>query len=233
MTPAMLSTLFAAYAAGSRAAFSKLVEGNIGLAHHVAKRYQAIALRHGYDREDVIGAALGGLTRAVIHYDASKGTLFSTFAVDTIRAAIQKDLGLRRTETVTRSVQNPMTGEYEERKLKQVRPHDSMSKPRGDPEGEGGGEATLGDFLTSGQSVETELQDRTERSKRDRAIELAGTFATTLDAFDRRIWEVKILANDRTVKPEALGCNNAARVSQHKATLLARFRRYLTEETAG
>ena len=225
MTEIALASLFAAYAAGSKAALSQIIQANVGLAYKIARDVAPAARKRGYDLEDCRAAGLGGLMRACIHYDHTRGTKFSSYAGDIIKASIQKDLGLRRGENVTIWEQDKATGDMVEVTKPMPRLMASTSTPKlllGEET-----EATLGDFLTSGASVADTLETKTRQAREEKILALSITFANELSPSDRAIWEEKILLDNRAIKPEALGCNSAARVSQKKAALMERFREYL------
>ena len=62
----------------------KLVENNIGIAHIVANRYRSMQ----YEFDEILSTAYLGLVKAAIHFDASKGFAFSTYASMAIRNEI-------------------------------------------------------------------------------------------------------------------------------------------------
>jgi RNA polymerase sigma-B factor len=80
--------LFRAYAgSGDRALRNRLVERYMGLAAHIAKRFQ----RAGSD-EDIRQAAMIGLVKAVERFDPTYGVTFSTFAGSTIEGELKRYL---------------------------------------------------------------------------------------------------------------------------------------------
>ncbi|MDR3325524.1 MAG: RNA polymerase sigma factor RpoD/SigA [Spirochaetaceae bacterium] len=73
-------------AKGDKAAFNKLVNGNLRFVINVAKRYKG----NGLPLSDLISEGNIGLINAVEHYDVSKGFHFISYAVWWIRQAILK-----------------------------------------------------------------------------------------------------------------------------------------------
>ncbi|MDR1464487.1 MAG: sigma-70 family RNA polymerase sigma factor [Oscillospiraceae bacterium] len=65
---------------------NELVEGNMGLVHSCARRFQG----RGADYEDLVQAGCVGLIKAVDSFDPSRGFAFSTYAVPVILGEIKR-----------------------------------------------------------------------------------------------------------------------------------------------
>jgi RNA polymerase sigma-B factor len=79
--------LFREFASGRRRSVrNQLVERHIGLAVHVAKRYD----RRGVGSEDLRQVAMLGLVKAVDRYDPDHGASFSSFAGRTIEGELKR-----------------------------------------------------------------------------------------------------------------------------------------------
>ncbi|MDO4364981.1 MAG: sigma-70 family RNA polymerase sigma factor [Clostridia bacterium] len=65
---------------------NKMIEENIGLVHSIAKRFKG----RGEEYDDLYQAGCVGLIKAVDNFDASKGFLFSTYAVPVIMGEIRR-----------------------------------------------------------------------------------------------------------------------------------------------
>ena len=90
---------------GDLAAKQRLVEANLRLVVHVAKRYQRED--HGFALADLVQEGTLGLLRAVEKFDHRRGHRFSTYAVIWIRQAIgraisEKGRSIRLPETMIR-----------------------------------------------------------------------------------------------------------------------------------
>ena len=68
---------------------SKLVEDNLPLARHIAKKWFG---RTKLENEDIISAAQYGLVKAAASYDPERGFCFSTYAVRVIENEIRMEL---------------------------------------------------------------------------------------------------------------------------------------------
>jgi RNA polymerase sigma-B factor len=64
----------------------ELVESHMGLAHHIAARYDG----RGVEREDLRQVALLGLVKAVDRFDPERGVAFPTFAGVTIEGELKR-----------------------------------------------------------------------------------------------------------------------------------------------
>ena len=73
---------------GDKAARDTLIEENMGLIHHVAKRF----LGRGVEAEDLFQIGAIGLLKAVDRFDLGFGVRFSTYAVPMIAGEIRRFL---------------------------------------------------------------------------------------------------------------------------------------------
>ena len=73
---------------GDKAAREILIEENLGLIHHVVKRF----LGRGVEAEDLFQIGAVGLVKAVDRFDLSFGVRFSTYAVPMIAGEIKRFL---------------------------------------------------------------------------------------------------------------------------------------------
>ena len=73
---------------GDKKAREVLIEENIGLIHHVVKRF----LGRGVEAEDLFQIGAVGLVKAVDRFDLSFGVRFSTYAVPMIAGEIKRFL---------------------------------------------------------------------------------------------------------------------------------------------
>src|SRR5205823_11067113 len=78
-----------------------LLNHNIGLVHHVARKL-ANGLSTAADLDEMVSAGSLGLIQAVDSFDSGRGLSFSTYAVPRIRGAILDEL--RRQDHVPRNV---------------------------------------------------------------------------------------------------------------------------------
>ncbi len=74
--------------AGDREAREVLVEKNLGLVHHIVKRF----VGRGYDPEDLFQIGSIGLMKAIDKFDLSYDVKFSTYAVPMIAGEIKRFL---------------------------------------------------------------------------------------------------------------------------------------------
>lgn len=83
-----VSVLIAKAQAGDSAARDILIEENLGLVHHIVKRFTG----RGYDMEDLFQTGTIGLMKAIDHFDLSYDVKFSTYAVPLIAGEIKRFL---------------------------------------------------------------------------------------------------------------------------------------------
>lgn len=83
-----VSVLIAKAQAGDGAARDILIEENLGLVHHIVKRFAG----RGYDMEDLFQTGTIGLMKAIDHFDLSYDVKFSTYAVPLIAGEIKRFL---------------------------------------------------------------------------------------------------------------------------------------------
>ena len=199
-----LASMFAAWKeSGSTKKFQEIVVANKGLAALEAKKQMRRAKQHGWDEGDVMGAAYEGLCKAVLGFDVGRGTAFSTYACNIIRAAIQSALGTKRIIRAQDAMDAAMVGNEDE------------------------GDFTREDTLASDWPGQIEILSTNLNPHRVDLMALAGDFAKLLQGRERDIFETKVQYSFREITPEMLECNNAARVSQIKKDLTARFRAFV------
>ena len=83
--------------AGEKEVREVLIEQNLGLVHHIVKRF----LNRGYDTEDLFQIGVIGLIKAIDKFDPSFDVKFSTYAVPLIAGEIKRflrDDGMVKTE---------------------------------------------------------------------------------------------------------------------------------------
>ena len=83
-----VSALIAKAQEGSQEARELLVEKNLGLVHHIVKRF----LGRGYDAEDLFQIGSIGLLKSIDKFDLSYDVKFSTYAVPMITGEIKRFL---------------------------------------------------------------------------------------------------------------------------------------------
>jgi len=83
-----LTVLIERSQAGEKKAREVLVEKNLGLVHHIAKRF----LGRGCEAEDLLQIGTIGLMKAIDKFDASYEVKFSTYAVPMISGEIKRFL---------------------------------------------------------------------------------------------------------------------------------------------
>ena len=71
---------------GDKEAKEELVNNNLGLIHHIVKRF----LGRGVEAEDLFQIGSIGLLKAIDHFDLNYGVQFSTYAVPMIQGEIKR-----------------------------------------------------------------------------------------------------------------------------------------------
>ena len=87
---------------GDRRAREVLIEENLGLVHHIVKRFAG----RGYDMEDLFQIGCVGLMKAVDHFDPARMVKFSTYAVPMIIGEIRRYLRDNSSIRVSRSLRD-------------------------------------------------------------------------------------------------------------------------------
>lgn len=83
-----VAVLIARSQAGDKEAREVLIEKNLGLVHHIVKRF----IGRGYDAEDLFQIGSIGLMKAIDKFDLSFDVKFSTYAVPMISGEIKRFL---------------------------------------------------------------------------------------------------------------------------------------------
>lgn len=83
-----VSVLIAKSQAGEKEAREVLIEKNLGLVHHIVRRFAG----RGYDLEDLFQIGTIGLMKAIDKFDLNLGVKFSTYAVPMISGEIKRFL---------------------------------------------------------------------------------------------------------------------------------------------
>ncbi|MBQ4537098.1 MAG: SigB/SigF/SigG family RNA polymerase sigma factor [Lachnospiraceae bacterium] len=83
-----VSVLIAKSQAGDKTAREVLIEKNLGLVHHIVRRFAG----RGYESEDLFQIGTIGLMKAIDKFDLSLGLQFSTYAVPMITGEIKRFL---------------------------------------------------------------------------------------------------------------------------------------------
>ncbi|HJA31652.1 MAG TPA: SigB/SigF/SigG family RNA polymerase sigma factor [Candidatus Eisenbergiella pullicola] len=83
-----VSVLIQKAQAGDSCARDVLIEKNLGLVHHIVKRFAG----RGYEMEDLFQTGTIGLMKAIDHFDLSYDVKFSTYAVPLIAGEIRRFL---------------------------------------------------------------------------------------------------------------------------------------------
>lgn len=81
-----VSVLIAKSQEGDKEAREVLIEKNLGLVHHIVKRF----VGRGYDLEDLFQIGTIGLMKAIDKFDLQMGVKFSTYAVPMISGEIKR-----------------------------------------------------------------------------------------------------------------------------------------------
>ncbi len=83
-----MSVLIAKSQAGDKEAREVLIEKNLGLVHHIVRRFMG----RGYEAEDLFQIGTIGLMKAIDKFDLGLGLQFSTYAVPMITGEIKRFL---------------------------------------------------------------------------------------------------------------------------------------------
>ncbi|MCM1186082.1 MAG: SigB/SigF/SigG family RNA polymerase sigma factor [Lachnoclostridium sp.] len=83
-----MSVLIAKSQAGDKVAREVLIEKNLGLVHHIVRRFAG----RGYDLEDLFQVGTIGLMKSIDKFDLELGLKFSTYAVPMITGEIKRFL---------------------------------------------------------------------------------------------------------------------------------------------
>ena len=83
-----ISVLIEKSQGGDKAAREVLIEKNLGLVHHIVKRFAG----RGYEMEDLFQIGVIGLMKAIDKFDLNLGLQFSTYAVPMITGEIKRFL---------------------------------------------------------------------------------------------------------------------------------------------
>ena len=97
-----MSVLIGRAHAGDKEAREVLIEKNLGLVHHIVKRF----LNRGVDAEDLFQIGCIGLMKAIDKFDLSYDVKFSTYAVPMISGEIKRYLRDYNTIRVSRSLRD-------------------------------------------------------------------------------------------------------------------------------
>jgi len=129
---------FARWQEGDKEAYHELIEHNLRLVAHVAKKFDS----SGIDHDDLISIGTVGLIKAVETYQPSKGTKFATYAARCIQNEILMQLRSQRKTRKDISLYSPIGTDKE------------------------GNEITIGDILGSdADETEKEVDKRIEISR--------------------------------------------------------------------
>lgn len=86
--------------AGDKQIRDELILDNLGLVHHIVKRYTG----RGYDAEELFQIGVIGLMKAVDHFDVGLDVKFSTYAVPLIMGEIRRFIRDNGSIKVSRSI---------------------------------------------------------------------------------------------------------------------------------
>lgn len=101
--------------AGEREAREVLIEQNLGLVHHIVKRF----LGRGYEAEDLFQIGVIGLMKSIDKFDTSYDVKFSTYAVPLITGEIKRFIRDDGMVKVSRTLkENSMRLKYAGERLK-------------------------------------------------------------------------------------------------------------------
>lgn len=103
LTPEEEQALLKKLAAGDDDARDKLIEHNLRLVAHIAKKYTT----RGRDADDLISIGTIGLIKAVGSFDANKGRTLSAFAARCIENAIRSQMRLWSKTSILRAAKSP------------------------------------------------------------------------------------------------------------------------------
>ena len=97
-----ISVLIEKAQAGDASARKILIEENLGLVHHIVKRFAG----RGYETEDLFQTGTIGLMKAIDHFDLSYDVKFSTYAVPLIAGEIRRFLRDNNALRVSRTLRD-------------------------------------------------------------------------------------------------------------------------------
>lgn len=97
-----MSVLIERSHAGDKEAREVLIEKNLGLVHHIVKRF----LNRGVDAEDLFQIGCIGLMKAIDNFDVSQDVKFSTYAVPMIIGEVRRYLRDNNAIRVSRSLRD-------------------------------------------------------------------------------------------------------------------------------
>lgn len=97
-----VSALIARAQEGDRRAREVLIEKNLGLVHHIVKRFAG----RGYEMEDLFQIGCIGLIKAIDNFNTELGVRFSTYAVPMIIGEIRRFLRDNNSIRVSRSLRD-------------------------------------------------------------------------------------------------------------------------------
>ena len=117
-----VSVLIQKAQAGDSCARDILIEKNLGLVHHIVKRFAG----RGYDPEDLFQTGTIGLMKAIDHFDPSFDVRFSTYAVPMIVGEIRRYLRDNQVIRVSRHLKDLS---YQIFRLKEAYVHEHHEEP--------------------------------------------------------------------------------------------------------
>ena len=97
-----VSVLIGKSQSGDKEAREVLIEKNLGLVHHIVKRF----LGRGYDPEDLFQIGVIGLMKAIDNFDCTMDVKFSTYAVPMIIGEIRRYMRDNSSIRVSRSLRD-------------------------------------------------------------------------------------------------------------------------------